>query len=299
MINPHPGLPEFEYIKPASLSEASRFLAEHESDARLFSGGTDCFVRLRDGILKLNYLVDVKELDGVRELSFDRQKGLTIGAAVTMNQVAANVDVAAQYPNLVEAAQSVASYQLRNRATLIGNICNASPAGDTIGACIALDGVLNIHGESGLRQAPLSNFFLGPGKTILKPGDVVVSISLPLPPEHSFGVYKKLGRNSIGDLSIIGVTVLGYPSSKTPSGFRFKIVLASVAPVPFEAFKAEAILAHKKISSEVIAEAAQAAMDSVTPIDDVRSSARYRSYMARNLTREAITDVWSRISKVK
>jgi carbon-monoxide dehydrogenase medium subunit len=297
MINPHPGLPELEYIKPTSLEEASKFLAAHAGEARPFSGGTDCFVRLRDGVLKLNYLVDVKNLDGTKEISFDPKKGLTIGAAVTMNRVAVNPDVIKHYSNLVEAVNSVASYQLRNRATIIGNICNASPAGDTIGTCLALDGVLNIHGMSGSKQIPLNSFFIAPGKTVLQPGDIVVSITLPVPPQGFFGVYKKLGRNVISDLSIVGVTVLGYPSKETASGYKFRIALASVAPVPFVASKAEAVLAEKKITPDVIKEAAQAAMDSITPIDDVRGSARYRKYMVRNLTREALTEVWSKLGK--
>ena len=297
MINPHPGLPEFEYIKPTTLDEASKFLASHEEDARPFAGGTDCLVRLRDGVLKLNYLVDVKNLDGTKEISFDPKKGLTIGAAVSMNRIASDPDVIKHYPNLVEAANSVASYQLRNRATVIGNICNASPAGDTIGTCIALEGVLNIHGLSGFRKIPLSSFFTGPGKTVLQPGDIVVSITLQPPLQGFYGVYKKLGRNAISDLSIVGVTVLGFPSKETPSGYKFKIILASVAPVPFEAIRAEAALSEKRITPEVIAEAAQIAMDSITPIDDVRGSARYRKYMVRNLTREALTEVWSKLGK--
>jgi aerobic carbon-monoxide dehydrogenase medium subunit len=297
MINPHPGLPELEYVKPTSLEEASKFLAAHAGEARPFSGGTDCFIRLRDGAWKLNYLIDVKNLDGVKVISFDPKKGLTIGAAVTMNQIAKNPDVIKFYPNLVEAVNSVASYQLRNRATVIGNICNASPAGDTIGTCIALEGVLNVHGVSGMKQIPLNSFFMGPGKTVLQPGDIVVSITLPVPPSGFFGVYKKLGRNTISDLSIVGVTVMGYPSKETTSGYKFKIALASVAAIPFEAAKAEAVLAEKKITPEVIAEAAQVAMDSVSPIDDVRGSARYRKYMTRNLTREGLTEVWSKLSK--
>lgn len=297
MINPHPGLPELEYVKPTSLEEASKFLAEHQGEARPFSGGTDCFVRLRDGVWKTTYMVDIKNLPGVTEISFDPKKGLTIGAAVTMNKIAANADVLKHYPNLAEAAQSVASYQLRNRATVIGNICNASPAGDTIGTCMILDGVLNIHGLNGTYTAPLSNFFLGPGKTILKPGDIVTSIFLPLPPQGMVGTYKKLGRNTIGDLSIVGVAVLGYPSKETKSGYRFRIALASVAPTPYEALKAEAVLAEKSLSDETIAEAATVAMDSITPIDDVRSSARYRKYMVRNLVREAATEIWKKISK--
>ncbi len=297
MINPHPGLPELEYVKPATLMEASQFLAEHNGAAKPFSGGTDCFVRLRDGVLKVDYLVDIKGLDGTKELSFDPKKGLTIGAAVPMNKVATNKDVIAHYPNLAMAANSVASYQLRNRATIVGNICNASPAGDTIGTCMVLDGVLNVHGIDGKREISLNTFFLGPGRTVLKPGDVVTSITLPIPPAGMVGVYKKLGRNTIGDLSIVGVAVLGYPNSKSPSGFTFRIALASVAPVPFEALKAEAVLSEKKITDETIAKAADMAMESVTPIDDVRGSARYRKFMVRNLTREAVTEVWNQLSK--
>jgi carbon-monoxide dehydrogenase medium subunit len=297
MINPHPGLPELEYLRPTSLLEASQFLADHAGDARAFSGGTDCFVRLRDGVWKTDTLVDIKQLEGVKELSFDVHKGLTIGAAVTMNQVAAHPEIRKHYSLLAEAAGSVASYQLRNRATVVGNICNASPAGDTLGACMILDGVLNVHGVNGLYSIPLGNFFLAPGKTVLKPGDVVVSISFPLPPEGMVGTYKKLGRNTIGDLSIVGVAVLGYPSHETKSGVRFRIALASVAPTPYESFKAEAVLAEKVITADTIAEASVAAMDSVNPIDDVRGSARYRKFMVRNLTREAVTEVWMKIGK--
>lgn len=297
MINPHPGLPELEYVKPASITEACKFLAEHEGTARPFSGGTDCFVRLRDGVMKLDYLVDIKGLEGTKELSFDPKKGLTIGAAVPMNQVVQNKDVVKHYPNLVQAANSVASYQLRNRASIVGNICNASPAGDTIGTCLVLDGVLNVEGIDGKRAIPLTSFFLAPGRTVLKAGEVVTSITLPPPPTGMVGVYKKLGRNVISDLSIVGVTVMGYPSTKAPSGFAFRIALASVAPVPMEALKAEAILSEKKITAETIDEAAKAAMDAVTPIDDVRGSARYRKYMVRNLTREALTEVWAKLSK--
>ena len=297
MINPHPGLPELQYVKPASLQEASKFLAENVGAAKPYSGGTDSFVRLRDGVLKLDYLVDIKGLDGTKELSFDPKKGLTIGAAVTMNQVVKHADVIKHYPLLAEAAGSVASYQLRNRATIIGNICNASPAGDTIGSCMIFDGVLKVHGVDGVREVPLNSFFLAPGRTVLKPGDVVIAIQLPVPPKGLVGTYKKLGRNRIGDLSIVGVAVAGYPTAESASGYRFRIALASVAPVPFESFKAEAVLSGKKITAELIDEAAVATMDSVTPIDDVRGSARYRKQMVKNLTREALTEVWTKLSK--
>jgi carbon-monoxide dehydrogenase medium subunit len=294
--NPTPGLPEFDYIKPASLAEASHFLAEHAGAARPLLGGTDTIVRMRDGFWKEKYIVDVKNLDGLKEIFFDPASGLTIGAAVNMNRVVASAEVQKHYPLLAEAAHSVASYQLRSRATIVGNICNASPAGDTIGACLVLDGILQIHGIAGVREEPLKSFFVGPGKSVLKPGDIATAIRFPLPPAGSAGKYIKLGRNALSDLAIVGVTVLGYPDSETASSYRFRLALASVAPTPLVPVKAEELLAAKPITPEVIAAAAQAAMDSCNPIDDVRGSARYRKFMVRNLTQRALSEVFAVIS---
>ncbi len=295
MHTPTPGLPEFDYIKPASLAEASQFLAQHAGEARPFMGGTDTFVRLRDGVWKEKYLVDVKNLAGLSQITFDPVTGLTVGAAVNMNRVVASVIINQYYPILAEAAHTVASYQLRSRATLVGNICNASPAGDTIGPSLVLGGVLHVHGLNGLRHEPLSRFFLGPGKTVLKPGDIVTAVTFPLPPADSAGKYIKLGRNAIGDLAIVGITVLGYPDDAAASGYRFRLALASVAPRPFVPVPAEAILADQPITEATIAAAAQAAMETCTPIDDVRGSARYRKLMVRNLTRQAVMEVWQKI----
>jgi len=297
MHNPHPGLPEIDYVKPASIEEASQFLAAHAGESRPFLGATDCIVRIRDGVWKTKFLVDVKGLDGTNGISFDPARGLTIGAAVPMNKVMADPAVQKYYPLLVEACHWVASYQLRSRATIVGNICNASPAGDTIGASMVLDGVLNVYGPEGYREEPLSAFFKGPGRTNLKPGDIATSLFLPLPPEGHAARYIKLGRNKLGDLAIAGVTALGYPDASAASGMRFRIALASVAPVPLRAQKAEEILAAKHLDEGVIAEAAQAAMDGCSPIDDVRGSARYRKQMVRNLTRSALVDIWTKIRK--
>jgi CO/xanthine dehydrogenase FAD-binding subunit len=297
VLIPTPGLPEFDYIKPASLAEASRFLAEHAGEARPFMGGTDVFVRMRDGVWNEKFVVDVKDLEGMNDIAFDSATGLTIGASVNMNRVIASTEVSEHYPLLAEAAHTVASYQLRTRATIVGNICNASPAGDTIGACLVLGGILRVHGMDGMRQEPLSTFFLGPGQTGLKSGDVATAITFPVPPKDYAAKYVKLGRNAIGDLAIVGVTALGYPDSSAPSGYRFRLALASVAAVPLVPLQAQAILAEQPITEASIAEAAQAAMDACTPIDDVRGSARYRKLMVRNLTRRAVTEVWGRISE--
>lgn len=203
------------------------------------------------------------------------------------------------YPLLAEAANTVASYQLRTRATIVGNICNASPAGDTTGACILLGGILNIHGEDGKRQEPLSTFFLGPGATVLRAGDIVTSIQFPLPAPGVVGKYIKLGRNKASDLAIVGVTVAGYPDDGTPSGFRIKLALASVAPVPLVVGQVETILAEKPITGQTLSEASQAAMDACNPIDDIRASAKYRKLMVRNLSLKALREVWETIRQLE
>ena len=294
MITAHPGLPEFDYIKPAALEEASAFLAQHIGEARPFVGGTDTFVRMRDGAWQDKYLVDVKGLPGMNDMKFDPAKGLTVGAAVNMNRLIASPEVNEHYPVLAEAAHTVASYQLRTRATIAGNICNASPAGDTVGACLVLDAKARVHGVDGDRvePLPLRAFFKGPGKSVLKAGDIVTAIEFPIPPKGAQGKYLKLGRNAIGDLAIVGVTAFGYPD-QTPSGYRFFVALASVAPTPL--LIDMALLSEKAISEESINGAAEFAMNAVTPIDDVRGSARYRKLMVRNLTRKAITEVWKRL----
>lgn len=294
MLTAHPGLPEFDYIKPASLGEASTFLAQHAGEARAFIGGTDVFVRMRDGAWQDKYLVDVKGLPGMNDLKFDPARGLTVGAAVNMNRLVASPEVNEHYPVLAEAAHTVASYQLRTRATVAGNLCNASPAGDTIGAGLVLDAKVHVHGVDGDRIEALRTFFKGPGKTVLKPGDIVTAVEYPIPPQGAQGKYIKLGRNAIGDLAIVGVTAFGYPD-RTPSGYRFFVALASVAPTPL--LLDMALLSEKAITEETINAAAEFAMNSVTPIDDVRGSARYRKLMVRNLTRKAVSDVWERLGR--
>jgi CO/xanthine dehydrogenase FAD-binding subunit len=296
MNDVHPGLPQFDYIKPETLHQASQFLASHIGEARPLLGGTDIFVRMRDGVWRDRYLVDVKEFDGMQEICYDPVKGLSIGAGVNMNKAIASFDIQKHYAVLAEAARSVASYQLRNRATIVGNICNASPAGDTIGACILLGGELEVHGIGGYRRYTLAEFFRAPGVTALEPGDIVVKLHLPPAPKGLVGRYIKLGRNKASDLSIVGVTAVGYPDDTNVSGFRIKLALASVAPVPLIVEQVEELLAGVTINQNVLDESAQIAMQACSPIDDTRASAQYRKLMVRNLSLKALMEVWNALS---
>lgn len=291
----HPALPEFDYIRPQTLAEACTFLAAHPAEACPFLGGTDVFVRLRAGRLTPKYLVDVKPLPGMGDLRFDPADGLTVGAAVNLNRLIAAPDVRAHYPLLAEACQAMASYQVRNRATVVGNLCLASPAGDVLGACLAFEGALQVMSPQGPRRQPLASFFLGPGQTTLQAGEIATALQLPPPPPGAQGVYLKLGRNRLGDIALVAVTALGWPDASADSGFRFRLILASVAPVPFVAAEAEAHLARQPITRDVIRAAASLAAAACAPIDDVRSSALYRRQMVRQLSARALTGVWEKL----
>lgn len=292
-----PGLPVFEYIRASSPQEVSSLLLEHAGQARVFMGGTDVFVQMRDHALTPETLIDVKHLPGISDISFDTQEGLKMGAAVDMNAMSRHPAVMEHYPLLVESADTVASYQLRTRATMGGNLCNASPAADTAPAALVLEAELIVQGPNGERAIPVSDFFLGVRKTALEPGEFLIRIEFPSQPPGAVSRYIKLGRNAAGDLSIVGVAVIGYPDSTTSSGYAFRIALASVAPTPIRCPKAESVLADGPLTNGTFESAALAAQAAASPIDDVRGSAVYRRAMVKNLTHRALVDVWDRLQE--
>jgi CO/xanthine dehydrogenase FAD-binding subunit len=294
---PSPGLPRFDYVRARDPAEVSALLLEHGSHARLLMGGTDIFVQMRDGMLTPDMIVDVKSLPGMTAIKFDPATGLQIGAAVNMNAMAAYPTVQARYPILVQAVETVASYQLRSRATMGGNLCNASPAADTAPAALILEAQCVAQGSQGERVIPVNDFFLGVRKTALQPGEFLTRIDIPIPPDGWVGRYIKLGRNAGGDLAIVGVAVMGYPDDSAVSGYRFRLALASVAPTPLRVSAVETVLADHAITDETLAEAALAAHDAAKPIDDLRGSARYRKAMVRNLARRALDDVWQQLQR--
>jgi carbon-monoxide dehydrogenase medium subunit len=290
-----PGLPSFDYVRAGDPDEVVRLLEQHGEAAQLVMGGTDLFVRMRDGFIHPQIVVDVKHMPGMRDVVFSPQTGLTVGAAVTMNAVAHHPDVQAHYPLLAEAAKSVASYQLRNRATIGGNLCNGSPCADTAPATLVLEGRVVLFGLGGEREVPLGEFFLGPGETALQAGELMMAIRYPILPVGAAGRYFKLGRSKIGDLAVVSVAVFGFPDEIAPSGYRFRIALGSVAPVVLRAPEAEEVLVADLPGEKTFALAAEKAMATASPIDDVRGGAVYRSAMVRNLTLRALREVWAQI----
>jgi carbon-monoxide dehydrogenase medium subunit len=295
MINPLPRFPEFEYIRLENIDQTVKFLNDHQADAYPFLGGTDILIGLRDRKRHPKYLVDLKHLDGFAELSFDPNIGLTIGAAVTLNQLIASKEVNQFYPVLSQAARHVGGYQIRNRATMVGNVCNASPCGDTIGPNLIYQGKAKVVGPDSTRSLPLGEFFLGPGKIALKAGEIVQSITLPIPPELSQGTYLCIGRNKLADLAIAGVTILAFPDQSATSGYRFRIALSAVAPTVIIVSDAQNLLSEQKINSKILEKAALIAMENCQPIDDIRASKSYRREMIYILTLRGLQQVWEAV----
>jgi carbon-monoxide dehydrogenase medium subunit len=219
-----------------------------------------------------------------------------------MNQVAAHPQVRARYDLLAQACNAVASYQLRNRATVGGNCCNASPAADTAPALYCLGAVAEAYGPTGARRIPIGDFFVGPGKTALRPGEFLLALHLPPAPPNARGAFNKLGRTRIGDISMVSVAVYAWTKDEGrrtknefgPSSSIFRrcwaIALGAVGPTPFRAPEAEAALVEDA-SPDGVKRAAELAAAAARPIDDIRASAAYRRAMVAVLTRRGIEAV--------
>jgi carbon-monoxide dehydrogenase medium subunit len=292
-----PGLPSFEYVRAYEPSQVVSILQEHGEKAKLLMGGTDLFPNLRDGVFHPRVVVDVKQIPGMRDIVFSPSGDVIVGAAVTMNTLASHPDVRMQLPLLADAAGSVASYQIRNRATLGGNLCNASPCADTSPATLVLDARFILQGPGGERSLPAGEFFLGPGQTALQPGEFMAAVRFPPTPAGAVASYQKLGRCRSGDLSLVGVSVVGSPDASTGSGYRFRIGLGSVAPTPIRALQAEELLASSAPGERAFVPAAQKTQSAAAPITDVRGTASYQLAMVHALTIRALREVWAKLKE--
>lgn len=188
---------------------------------------------------------------------------------------------------LAQAAAAMGNEQVRNRATLGGNLGTASPAADSAPALLVLEASVLVKGPEGDRSIPVDNFFTGPKRNVLKKGEIIVGILIPKPPAGSAGVYEKLSRRKAGDLAVVGIAVMAYPHD---GGYRWRVALGAVSPTPIRSPQAEAIL-NDGYDVAHIDEAAAAAYGCCCPIDDVRASAAYRQMMVVNIARRAIRAV--------
>lgn len=275
---------KFEYLKPDSIKETISILSQYGKKAQILNGGTDLIVEMRDKIIQPEYVIDIKAIPQLNKITYSEQDGLHIGATVTLNEISNSKVVQTRYPILVEACKTVGSYQVRNRATLVGNICNASPAADTTPPLLVLEAKVNIVGPDGEKTILLNQFFVGVKKNILKKGEIVTSVTVPPIKDEWTGVYLKQGRRKDVDLATVGVAVVCIRD-------EIRIALGAVAPTPVRAFKTEELLRGKTIDESILEKAGKSALTEVSPISDVRSSKEYREEIIKVLVRRAILQV--------
>lgn len=276
----------FEYYAPTTLAETAAILARFDGQAKILAGGTDLLVEIKENIRRPAGVVNIKKIPGLNGLSYNNTSGLTIGALTTVRAVETSPLVQQRYAGLAQAARELGSIQVRNRATVAGNICRASPSADTPPPLIADDASVTIFNPAGERTVPLAQFFIGPGQTVLAPNEILLAITAPPPPPHTGKAYLKHGRRRAMELATVGVAV-----SLTLEGDvcrQIRIVLGAVAPTPIRATEAEALLSDAPLDDIRIEQAARAAMAEARPISDVRASADYRRDMVGVLTRRAI-----------
>lgn len=274
-------LSKFNYVKPQVLAEALSYL-EQNAGTRILAGGTDLMIILRRNAEMPEHILDIKGIPETKCLKYTPKEGLFIGASVTVNQVAESAIILEKYPALVQAANSLASYQLRNRATLVGNICNASPGADLSAPLMVYDAKFQIASIEGVREVDLNSFFTGVKKTVLKPTELVIGVLVPDVAPGDNSIFLKQARIKGHDLGIVGV------AARMTSDKKIRLAMSSVAPTPIRITKLEEILSTQSLTAELAAMAGKEVRNIIKPISDVRSSAEYRLHVSGVLVKRAL-----------
>lgn len=310
---------QYDYYKPSTIEEAIGLMATLDG-AKYIAGGTDVMVLIRQKKLSPKNLISVRN---IKDLAYiDTTKGLTFGAAATHTNIDSHAVIKRKYSALTDATSNLGSLQIRNVATVGGNICNAAPSADTACPLLVLDAVVSIIGPKGTRNVPLDDFFQGPGKTVLKPSELVKEFIIPPFGENTGSAYIKHTRRQAMDLPILGVATRITISVKNGGEVRCRdifctagnisnilsklkdeeltiedarIAMGVVAPRPIRAKKAEAALKKKIVSPELFEEVGNIAAGEAQPRDSIRGEAWYRSEMIRVLVKRALIKSIDRI----
>ena len=276
-----------ELYQPISLQEASRLLKEHGPGGRFLAGGTDLVIAIKEKGLVPKYVVDLKKIPGLSAIREHADGSLTIGALTTMREVEISPVIIRKFPFLAQSAAEVGSIQIRNRATVGGNMANATPSADVAPGLIALNATAKIVGARGEKTVPLEEFFRGPGQTVMEPDEILTEITIPKTSPQLVGEYIKFSPRDMMDLAYVGVAVT-YNLTDTNRCSDVRIVLGAVAPTPIRARNSEAILEGQILTAELAAKVGEETAKECKPISDVRSSADYRRAMVGVMTKRAI-----------
>jgi carbon-monoxide dehydrogenase medium subunit len=286
----------FDYAAPQSLTEAVDLMTAHPG-ARPLAGGTDLLVQMRSGRKQTDFVLDVKRVPEQNEIDYDPVRGLTLGAAVPCYRIYGDGSVSRVYPSLAEVAALIGGTQIQGRASIGGNLCNAAPSADSIPLLIALGGRCRIAGPAGAREVAVEDFCTAPGRTVLQPGELLVSIHLPAPPPGSGARYLRFIPRNEMDIAVAGA---GVHVVMDNGNFRsVRIALAAVAPTPLFVREAGESLAGRAVNAESLAEAADLARRAARPITDMRGTADYRRHLCGVLTRRALEGAISAAREVR
>lgn len=283
----------FEYLEARTVRQAIPMLQRYGENARIVAGSTDFLVRWRQGVWNPEHVINIQRVAGLSRITYSSRNGLRIGALVTVRTLEQHPMVRRRYPALAAAAASFAGVQVRNLATVGGNICNASPSGDTIPALLVFDAQCRIAGPDGDRWVALDQFFTGPGRTVLRSDELLAEIRVPPPAANTGSHFIKHSPRGAMDIATVGVASLVSLDGRRGPCSQARIALGAVGPTPVRAYSAEDILRGQDINQELIRSAADSARDGVKPIDDIRGSAAHRKEIVGVLTRRTLEQALS------
>ena len=278
----------FEMFQPATLQEASRLLKDNGPGGRFLAGGTDLVIAMKEKGLLPAYIVDLKRLPGLSGIHENRDGSISLGALTTLHEIETSALMRKKYPFLAQSAAEVGSIQIRNRATIGGNIANASPSADTSPALVALGATATIASANGERRLAVEEFFKGPGQNAMSPDEIVTEITIPKTAANLVGEYIKFSPREMMDLAYVGVAVAYSFATSDKKCTGVRIVLGAVAPTPIRAKRAEAAMEGQVLSETLAEKVGQIAAEEAKPISDVRSSADYRRAMVGAMTKRAL-----------
>ncbi len=285
-------LPQFSYLAPTSLEEACDLLREHKGKIKIKAGGTDMIVRLSHRAVKPDYLMGIRKIPGLDQISYDTKAGLTIGALALLRDVEINPEVLEHAPMLARAAHATATVQIRNMGTVMGNVCNASPSADNIPTLVAMNAVIVASNGKKEREIAIDEFFLGPGRSALAADEIATAIRVPATAATTGTSYQKISPRSKVDIAAVNIgAMLTLDADKKCSAVR--ISMGAVGPTPLRGAKAESYLTGKEINDETLAEAGRLAAEDASPISDVRATREYRKLMVEVLTTRALNEAAS------
>jgi aerobic carbon-monoxide dehydrogenase medium subunit len=277
----------FEYLEAATLPEALSLLDQY-AGTRIVAGATDVLIRWRQGVWKPSYILNIKRIPGLDGVSYSPETGLNLGTLVTVRTLELHPLIREHYPALTQAATAFAGVQIRHLATVGGNVCNASPAGDTLPALVAYGAECRLIGPGGERLMPLDSFLLGPGRTALQRGELLVELCLPPQQPNAGALYIKHSPRSAMDIATVGVAAVLALEEKDGVCRDVRVALGAVAPTVIRASAAEALLRGQRPDAELLQQAARAAMQEAKPIDDIRGTVQHRQAIVASLTRRTL-----------